>query len=186
MKAGALSQFHQHLRIGVVDRVRNILLKIRHPALHPTAYLLWGSKLLRFPDRISIGAETIVKNHCSLCACNKEANIRIGSGCTLGDYSYVYASGAIEIGDNCLIAPFAYLVDSDHQFAAGALIREQGLLKKTIKIGNDVWIGARVVVLGGSEISDGAVIAAGSVVKGRVGPNEIWGGVPAKKLGERS
>ena len=48
-----------------------------------------------------------------------------------------------------------------------------------------VWIGANAVILKGVEIGRGAVVAAGAVVTKNIPPNEIWGGVPAKKIGER-
>ena len=49
-----------------------------------------------------------------------------------------------------------------------------------IKIGNDVWIGSHVLIMGGVSIGDGAVVAAGSVVTKRIPPYQVWGGVPAK------
>ena len=49
----------------------------------------------------------------------------------------------------------------------------------------DVWIGANVVVMPGIHIGDGAIIGADSVVTKSIGAYEIWGGVPAKKLGIR-
>jgi acetyltransferase-like isoleucine patch superfamily enzyme len=54
--------------------------------------------------------------------------------------------------------------------------------KWVTKIGNDVWIGANVIILGGLEIGNGAIIAAGSVVTKNVKPFEIVAGVPAKKI----
>jgi acetyltransferase-like isoleucine patch superfamily enzyme len=52
-------------------------------------------------------------------------------------------------------------------------------------VGNDVWIASNVTILKGVHIADGAVIAANSVVNCNVGPYEIWGGSPARKIGER-
>lgn len=54
--------------------------------------------------------------------------------------------------------------------------------KVMAKIGNDVWIGANVIIMGGIEIGDGAIVAAGSVVTKNVMPYEIVGGVPAKTI----
>ncbi len=54
-----------------------------------------------------------------------------------------------------------------------------------IKIGNDVWIGYRAMIMDGITIEDGAVIAAGAVVTKNVPAYEIWGGVPAKPIGKR-
>jgi acetyltransferase-like isoleucine patch superfamily enzyme len=56
---------------------------------------------------------------------------------------------------------------------------------KNVKIENDVWIGANVIILGGVKISNGAIIAAGSVVTKDVNPYEIVGGVPAKLIKKR-
>lgn len=53
---------------------------------------------------------------------------------------------------------------------------------RTTEIGNDVWIGAHVLIMGGVRIGDGAIVAAGAVVTRDVPPYSIVGGVPAKKI----
>ncbi|WP_281421535.1 DapH/DapD/GlmU-related protein [Thermus brevis] len=50
-------------------------------------------------------------------------------------------------------------------------------------IGDGVWIGAHAIILRGVRIGDRAVIAAGAVVTKDVPPGEIWGGVPARRIG---
>ncbi|MFE4072839.1 CatB-related O-acetyltransferase [Peribacillus sp. YIM B13477] len=55
----------------------------------------------------------------------------------------------------------------------------------SVIIGNDVWIGADVKILEGVNIGDGVVIATGAVVINDLEPYSIYGGVPAKKIGER-
>lgn len=52
-------------------------------------------------------------------------------------------------------------------------------------IGNDVWLGMRVIVLPGVTIHDGAVIGTGSIVTKDVGPYEIWAGNPARFIRKR-
>lgn len=54
-----------------------------------------------------------------------------------------------------------------------------------IEIGNDVWIGSDVIILGGVKIGDGAIIAAGATVSKNIPPYEIWGGNPIKKIKDR-
>jgi acetyltransferase-like isoleucine patch superfamily enzyme len=58
-------------------------------------------------------------------------------------------------------------------------------VESVIVLGDDVWIGANVVVLKGATIGHGAIVAAGSVVSKAIPPFEIWGGVPARKLLDR-
>ncbi len=52
-------------------------------------------------------------------------------------------------------------------------------------IEEDVWIGAQCVLLDGTYIERGAIIAAGSVVRGRVSAYSIWAGTPARHLKDR-
>lgn len=99
-----------------------------------------------------------------------EFNIRIG----------------ITIGNDTLVAAGCRFIDHDHGIAIGELMRTQHGPEAEIIIGNDVWLGCNVVVLKGVVVSDGAIVAAGAVVTKSIPTGEIWGGVPAKKIGLRS
>lgn len=180
-----MSQFHRHLKISLIDRLRTSHARIRGAQIGNAATLQRGSEILRFPANVSIGRGTIIKKNVQICACNSNAGVMIGERTTIGDYSYIYASERISIGNSVLIAPFCYIVDGNHNAAREMPIREQELLTSPINIEDDVWLGARVAVLSGVTIGKGAIIAAGSVVTKRVPPFEIWGGVPARRLGER-
>ena len=69
------------------------------------------------------------------------------------------------------------------EHAIDAEQRNAGLeVAKPIKIGNNVWIGAGTVILGGAEIGDNSVIGAGSVVKKDIPPNVIAFGVPCRPI----
>jgi acetyltransferase-like isoleucine patch superfamily enzyme len=57
--------------------------------------------------------------------------------------------------------------------------------KKSIYIGNDVWLGANVLIMPGVCIADGAVVLPGSVVSSDIGPYEIFGGIPARMVSKR-
>lgn len=106
-------------------------------------------------------------------------HVFIGTGCEFN------IRKLITIGASSLIASGCRFIDHDHGLAAGELMRKQHGLEKEIIIGSDVWLGCNVVVLKGVVIGDGAVVAAGAVVTKSILANEIWGGVPAKKIGER-
>jgi len=106
-------------------------------------------------------------------------NVFIGFGCEFN------ISGKISIGDNCLIASGSKFIDHNHSTSLNQLMRNQISKKGEIFIGNDVWIGVNVIVLKDVIIGNGAIIAAGSMLNKSVAANEIWGGIPAKKIGER-
>ena len=88
----------------------------------------------------------------------------------------------IVIGNDCLLGPDVLIINSNHDFGKGLLIREQSNLSKKIVVGNNVWIGAKSIILPGVIIGDNAVIAAGSVVNKNVEANTMVGGVPAKLI----
>lgn len=92
----------------------------------------------------------------------------------------------IVIGSNCLIASGCKFIDHDHGTALGELIRKQHGAEAEIIIEDNVWLGVNVVVLKGVTIGSGAIVAAGAVVNKSIAPGEIWGGIPARKIKDRS
>jgi acetyltransferase-like isoleucine patch superfamily enzyme len=88
-------------------------------------------------------------------------------------------SNLIEIGDDTVIGGDVTLVG--HSAEHGDLVTDR------VKIGSRVTIGLMAVILPGVEIGDGAMIAANAILpKGtKVGPKEVWGGIPAQKLKSR-
>jgi acetyltransferase-like isoleucine patch superfamily enzyme len=141
--------------------------------------------LLRFPNNIFIEADVAIKRGAHLCSCNERATIRIGERTTVGYYAFIFASERIEIGADCLIAPFVYIVDSNHSVARSLPINQQLNTTAPIRIGRDVWVAAGACILAGVTIGDGAVVAAGAVVKDDVAPYTIVAGLPAHRIGER-
>jgi acetyltransferase-like isoleucine patch superfamily enzyme len=92
----------------------------------------------------------------------------------------------ISVGRSTLIASGCKFIDHDHGFSTRSTpMAIQTGAEAAIVIEQDVWIGANAVVLKGVKIGQGAIIAAGSVVTKSVGPFEVWGGTPAKKLKDR-
>lgn len=162
-------------------------------ARYPQAKISADVRLLAFDaDRIALGKGT------SLCegtvlSCGDENNgfgsIAIGDGTWIGQYNNLRAGGGrIQIGRDCLVSQFCTLVASNHRVDRGSPIRSQGAAQDRlgVEIGDDVWLGAGVAVMPGVRIGDGAVIGANAVVTRDVPAHEIWGGVPAQRIGERS
>ncbi len=78
-------------------------------------------------------------------------------------------------------SPFFYSASTHHGFKTFST-KQTFEEYKTTTIGNDVWIGARAIILDGIVIGNGAIVAAGSVVTKNVEPYSIVGGVPAKLI----
>ncbi len=180
------AQLRAHLKAGIREewRLRDARQKLGQ--IGDGVYIEDRVDFMRYPENIRVGNHVVFKEGAKICPCNKEASIRIGDNTTIGYQCYFFASSQITIGDDCLIAPFVYFVDSDHGIDRDKKINDQGNITAPIKVGNDVWIGTGAKILKGVTIADGAVIASGAIVKSDVGPYEIWGGIPAKKISERS
>ncbi len=104
--------------------------------------------------------------------------ISLGSNSGLGINCFV--DGKVEIGSNVMMGPDCKLLGINHNFASKDQdIISQGISVGKIVIGNNVWLGANVIVLSGVRIGDGAVIGAGSVVARDLPPMSISVGNPA-------
>lgn len=180
-----MSQLRKHLKFTIRNHVRAFLAKRILGFLGRGVHIDKGVEFMRFPKNIFIKDEVVVKEGVKICSCNKEATITVGERTTLGYHTFIFASEKIEIGNDCLIAPFVYVVDSNHSISKKSYINQQPNETAAIKIGNDVWIASNVTILKGVTIGDGAVVAANSVVNKSIPNQEIWGGSPAKKIGDR-
>jgi acetyltransferase-like isoleucine patch superfamily enzyme len=115
----------------------------------------------------------------------KEEKLVIRRGAYVNRYTIITAAERVVIGRDCMIGPHSYITDCDHGTSAGELVKTQTLVTRPVTIGNDVWLGAGVIVLKGVTIGDGAVIGAGAVVASNVPPNAVAVGVPARVLKQR-
>ena len=162
---------------------RGLGMEIGAGTLLPKVHVTW-------PHQVSIGA------HCALepGVCFKfdgiyapgpsilvRDRVFIGFGCEFN------VRRRIEIGSDCLIASGCKFIDHDH----GSVRRDVPMRGQTdgpeaeILLEEDVWLGANVIVLKGVRVGRGAIVAAGAIVTKDIASYEIWGGVPARKMGER-
>lgn len=108
--------------------------------------------------------------------------LSLGDHVHIGPGAMIDATGGVEIGDGTVIAPEVWIYSRTHNFSDSvqALPFDNVMLCKRVEIGRYVWIGARVIVLPGVKIGDGAVIGAGAVVSKDVPDCAVAVGNPAR------
>ena len=119
-----------------------------------------GTKIRVHEGEVSIGAKTVM-----------------GQECTISAYQHV------SIGRECIVADRVMLIDFDHGVVeVERPIRLQGIYKRDVRVGHNVWIGYGACVLRGVTVGDNSVIGTNSVVTKEVPENAVVGGVPARVL----
>lgn len=115
--------------------------------------------------------------------------IVLGDRVSLGARCHLWAGparGRILVGDDVLFGPEVMVTAAGYRFDDGAPVTEQAMDEADVTIGDDAWLGTRVIVLPGSRIGAGAIVGAGALVRGEIPPMAIAVGVPARVVGHRS
>jgi acetyltransferase-like isoleucine patch superfamily enzyme len=159
-----LSPYGRRLKLdGLAFIPRSVVLQIGRNGrieLGRWSWLGHGTKIRCHEGVVSIGAKTV-----------------LGQECTISAYQHV------SIGRECVIADRVMLIDFDHGMVeVDRPIRLQGIYKRDVRVGHNVWIGYGACILRGVTIGDNAVIGTNSVVTKDVPPNAVVGGVPARVL----
>lgn len=135
--------------------------------------------------KLCIGTGTTIRKGVSITV-RGDGDVRIGDYCSIGRNTIIKSMGTegIEIGNNCKISWECIFIPSDHHMVQidGADIG----FEDKIEIGNNVWIGARVIVLKGTKIGDNCIVAAAAVCRGNYPENSIIAGIPGKVIRENT
>jgi acetyltransferase-like isoleucine patch superfamily enzyme len=124
------------------------------------SWLGHGCKIRCHEGRVSLGAKSVM-----------------GQECTISAYQHV------SIGRECVIADRVMLIDFDHGSAeVERPIRMQGIYKRDVNVGHNVWIGYGACILRGVTVGDNAIVGTNAVVTKDVPENAVVGGVPARVL----
>lgn len=110
--------------------------------------------------------------------------IEIEDNCYIGQFFSVMAGGNVVIKKNTLIASYVAIIGENHSMNPEAGIRygNQPLIKQNVLVGENCWVGEKVIILPGVEIGDWSIIGAGSLVNRSIPAYSIAVGNPAKVI----
>lgn len=146
---------------GLVFFGRGLELEIGRKGRLDLGRFVWigdGTKIRCHEGRVEIGAKTV-----------------IGQECTISAYQQV------RIGEQCVIADRAMFIDFDHGVVeVERPIRVQGIYKRDVEVGSNVWIGYGACILRGVSVGDNSIVGTNSVVTKDVPANAVVAGIPAR------
>jgi acetyltransferase-like isoleucine patch superfamily enzyme len=176
-----MSQFRKYNRPTVLDFVWSFFLKLNYWYFGHDLFFEFGSQIYRFRKNVNLGKNVYLKKNATVGCANPIARIVVGNNTTIGFNSIIIASKSISIGCDCMIAPNVLIVDSNHGMDTSKPFNLQNNISKEVDIGNNVWIGAGVVILPGVKIVDNSIIGAGSLVAKSIEEPGVYIGNPARK-----
>jgi len=177
-------------RNRIVSRILAHRIQYHHPSMlcHDTAIWDYGYTDL---DAIQIGKHVSVGPYAEIRVYKRSPRSSVEGRLVLGDrvllaagVNIIAAGGTIRLGEASGIGQHSVVVAANHQVTLGReyLFTAWNEVRTGVEIGDNVWVAANCVLLPGTRIGSNAVIGAGSVVTGEVPANEIWAGVPARKI----
>jgi acetyltransferase-like isoleucine patch superfamily enzyme len=130
---------------------------------------------------VTLGRWSWLGNGCKVRA--HEGEVSIGAKSVLGQECTISCYQHVSIGRECIVADRCMLIDFDPgRVEVERPIREQGIYKRDVRVGNNVWMGYGACVLRGVTVGDNAVIGTNAVCASEVPANAIVGGVPARLI----
>jgi acetyltransferase-like isoleucine patch superfamily enzyme len=148
---------------GLCFVCRGVTLEIGRNATVSLGRWSWlgqGCKIRAHEGRVSVGAKSV-----------------LGQECTISAYQHV------SIGRECIVADRVMLIDFDHGVVdVERPIRQQGIYKRDVRVGHNVWIGYGACLLRGVTVGNNCVIGTNSVVNKDVPDDAVVAGIPARVL----
>ena len=112
-----------------------------------------------------------------------EGDVEIGAKTVIGQECTISAFQHISVGRECIIADRVMMIDFDHGVTeVERPIRLQGIYKRDVRVGNNVWIGYGACVLRGITVGDNSVVGTSAVLTHDVPANAVVAGVPARVI----
>lgn len=175
-----------------VNRLRFLSEGVRlgsHPVIEGRVYVMRASGAeIRIGDNVHITGGMFINKlsrsaSAGICAASG-AHIEIGDNVGMSSPA-IWAMNSITVCDNASVGADCIIMDHDAHsidFAQrrSPLSDKPNIKSSPVRIGRDVWLGTRVIVLKGVTIGDRSIVGAGSVVTEDIPEGEIWAGNPAK------
>jgi len=172
-------------RLGIVGlrRLRLVRARLSHPGVRFGARCDVQPGLsmrLGCNGRVVFGAGCVLDRYLTV---ESHGRLVVGDRTIIGHHVTLAAHDSVLIGQDCLIAELVSIRDHDHRFTDPECpVRTQGASVARVRIGVDVWIGAKATITSGVTIGDHAVVGANAVVTNDVPAWAVVGGIPAKVL----
>lgn len=166
----------------MINRMNNWLIDLKLFVLHLVSlYIPFHSvrKLIFRLSGIKIGKGSTIHMGAKFF---EPKNIEIGEDSIIGDRAFLDGRAPLTIGNHVDMASEVMIYNSEHD------IDDQNFkaIEESVRIGDYAFVGPRAIIMPGVEIGRGAIIAAGAVVTKSVAEFEVVGGIPAKKIRDRS
>ena len=132
---------------------------------------------------LECGKDIVIKNKCYF---GNGDNLKVGDFSQLGQNARI--AGPVTLGKYVMMGPDVVIMGVTHDISdisKPMIDASHPSLINPVIIGDNVWIGTRVIILPGVEIGDGSIIGSGAVVTKSFSPNSVIGGVPAKFIKSR-
>ena len=177
---------HRMLRPGYYPLfVRWVWLKLRWRGRLKTDGLCFVCPGVKFEigrgATVTLGRWSWIGHGCKIRA--HEGHVGIGAKSVLGQECTISAYQHVSIGRECIIADRVMMIDFDHGMVeVERPIRDQGIYKRSVDVGHNVWIGYGACLLRGVSVGHNSVIGTSSVVTTDVPQNAVVGGIPARLI----
>jgi acetyltransferase-like isoleucine patch superfamily enzyme len=168
--------------------LKNLYIQCRNPNVVIDFPVIWrydNYNVIKIASGVYIGAfsEIIVLEKTPYSKVSGSLTIEENS--IIGAWANIRAGGGeIFIGRNSMLAQHVSLIAANHIISNQKPYRDLSWdeSKTGIYIDENVWIGSGVTILPGCKIGKNSIIGAGSVITKNVPANEVWAGIPGKKL----